>query len=1015
MAARLVLNGQDIFIDAGIPLPIDFRSIDILEPEKRQSTITKTIFVPSSKETDQALSFIFEINGEIIGNDFNPNKKATAEIYSDDNLQLIGSARLIKISRLFDNEYEYELEVIGMVGDFFEEIATQFLTDLDFSFYDHSYTSTTQRNSWDTELNTLDNGDIPFAYGTGFVYPLIDYGYATDLNRFRVYWQFPAIYLREYFVKIFELAGYTWDSAFLDSDFFKHLIIPFNSDKMILSTEQVDERRFLAIKNTDQDLTITSSNSPFNPYGTNTLVPFQNDSVAPAFDNNGNFNTTLSKWVIQDRGYYNIRAKIISDLILDPVDPAYFNQVFDGIIKIRKKRGSTFYDLNSRFVTFSTRELVSPDTTIPMGGLGGVDILIDNEFLTPGEEITVDVIYRARKNSLYGSDYVDTDTGFQSEPDNTGVEVAGTITWRLKEDSYIYNEVANNQLYEGSDVLLNDCVPQKIKIRDFVISVIRMFNLYFEPSKDDPKKLIIEPRDDYYLNDVEVWTDKVDRSSEMEIIPMGELMHKSYLFNYKPDTDEYNRRYTNTYQRGYGERLIEIDNDFLFDQHQTEIIFSPTPSVGDGKNSRVIPRILAINEQGIIQPKASNIRILYYAGLKSCTDWIQNENAGVEPNVTLDEYPFASHVDDPFNPTLDLNFGAPLELYYRNYFASAVLRYTNNNLYNRYYKTTIEEITDKNSKVVKAKVYLSALDIEKLNFRKSIQIDETYYRLIKVENYDANNDNLCEATLLKIRNAVPFTPTSVDLIGGFEEIDGEEYPLLDSDAAPNENRSDVRNAVVRGKGNFVGDNVKAVSVTGDDNLVHSDTTRIAVLASSGNIILAGCEGVSLINCDGLTIDESNVTYIKNIKYPRTGWAKYIHGGADQSLSIGSNQLLIDRDIVDEDNLPFTDHTFWGLPDGNDNKFYGRTINDDYLLQVQFTVRALDPPSQVRIMVQMGGEITYSHTQFISLDADDLALTFTFTMIANDEMVANGAQINIITDTAIDIGEPSLIVTLNHIT
>jgi hypothetical protein len=69
-----------------------------------------------------------------------------------------------------------------------------------------------------------------------------------------------------------------------------------------------------------------------------------------------------------------------------------------------------------------------------------------------------------------------------------------------------------------------------------------MFNLYFEPDKIDDKKLIIEPRDIFYLNDVVDITEKVDVSQELIIRPMGALNWKSLEFHYSQDNDEFNKK-----------------------------------------------------------------------------------------------------------------------------------------------------------------------------------------------------------------------------------------------------------------------------------------------------------------------------------------------------------------------------------------------------------------------------------------------------------------------------------------
>ena len=62
--------------------------------------------------------------------------------------------------------------------------------------------------------------------GKGYFYPLIDYGYVSS-NKIDYYYPTlrPALYVREYIDKIITGAGYTYESDFFSTNFFKRLII----------------------------------------------------------------------------------------------------------------------------------------------------------------------------------------------------------------------------------------------------------------------------------------------------------------------------------------------------------------------------------------------------------------------------------------------------------------------------------------------------------------------------------------------------------------------------------------------------------------------------------------------------------------------------------------------------------------------------------------------------------------------------------------------------------------------
>jgi hypothetical protein len=109
----------------------------------------------------------------------------------------------------------------------------------------------------------------------------------------------------------------------------------------------------------------------------------------------------------------------------------------------------------------------------------------------------------------------------------------------------------------------------------------------------------------------------------------------------------------------------------------------------------------------------------------------------------LTSYGYAGHVDDPFTPQFDLNFGVPKELYF--ILTSGVLF---RNLFNIYYSPYFADITDKDSRLVTAKMKFTPKDIFNLDFGKLIYNDGVLYRLVKIKDYSDND--ICEVELLRV-------------------------------------------------------------------------------------------------------------------------------------------------------------------------------------------------------------------------------------------------------------------------
>jgi hypothetical protein len=300
-------------------------------------------------------------------------------------------------------------------------------------------------------------------------------------------------------------------------------------------------------------------------------------------------------------------------------------------------------------------------------------------------------------------------------------------------------------------------LPDNFKQRDFLIGLIRMFNLYIEPDKESSSVLNILPRDTYYSQGSIVdWTYKADNAQDLEEVPMGELDWKEYLLTYKNDGDWYNKDYTSKYKEVYGQRLILTENDFITAKKKIELPFSQTPLVGSELHELVLPSVINENIDTNTNRFNGNIRLLYYAsnqliGLNTSYYKINGAN--------YYSYPFSGHlIGTPQAATYDFNFAAPREINY--VIDNPDLYPINDNLYISFYQNFLLEITDKYSKLVSMYLNLTSEDIRNLDFRDIYFINQTYYRLNKVIDYNPTGQTLTKCEFLRIRDAVEITVSS---------------------------------------------------------------------------------------------------------------------------------------------------------------------------------------------------------------------------------------------------------------
>jgi hypothetical protein len=278
-------------------------------------------------------------------------------------------------------------------------------------------------------------------------------------------------------------------------------------------------------------------------------------------------------------------------------------------------------------------------------------------------------------------------------------------------------------------------------------------------------------------------------------------------------------------------------------------------------SDRVVSRIWDVQSNGTIKPKAFNIRLLYYGGLISTNvDWIHTARGGAD--VVRSTYPFAGHVDSPTAPTLDLNFGVPREIYYR---AST---YTANNLFNTYYSKFINEITDKDSKIVTAYFHLTPLDILTLDFRNEFYFDNQRFRLNKIYDYNPIVNELTKCEFVKLKEANRYS----GLIGlpvngaGLSSGDIQLLPSFGDDVL-NAQGNNTPNTPI-GNDNTYGNGGRNVLVNGGNNYVHDYVDGVTLLNSSGDTVYAGLRNVTLINTNDVEITSGDVVAINGVVYPK---------------------------------------------------------------------------------------------------------------------------------------------------
>lgn len=291
-------------------------------------------------------------------------------------------------------------------------------------------------------------------------------------------------------------------------------------------------------------------------------------------------------------------------------------------------------------------------------------------------------------------------------------------------------------------LIINDTLPLGIFQRDFFLSICKMFNLYVYEDQWDSKKIIIKPYIDFYDGSFIDWSNKIDRSKPIGIKPMSEINARYFAFKYKSDNDFYNDNYKKKFNEGYADRLYDTEFDFVKDTASTEVIFASSPLYQATGTDKIYPAIYKKSDNNTKEDRMDFvIRILQAKKITGRTSWNITNGASLGSQTA---YGYAGHLDDPFTPTNDINFGAPKELYF------SASTYPTTNLFNAYYSDYMSEITDKDSKLLKCEALLNIADIQNLDFSKLIMIDNQLFRLNKIDGYSIIDYKTSKVELLKV-------------------------------------------------------------------------------------------------------------------------------------------------------------------------------------------------------------------------------------------------------------------------
>ena len=749
---------ESIFLDLYKTEPIKLTiSVEDITNAEATSVFSRTFKVPASRHNEEFFKQAFLVSGVT----YDVTLKKPAEILVDGAEFKQGHIRLQKIYVNGDlDKTDYELLFLGETRDFSSLLADKpmcqlVMTDFDWDNLPVSYTNAADftgpfsssdiQQSWQAfpESTSLTagwaNGDM--------IFPLIDYGNTYDDNghpneavisltnastgggnkrfinpswpltaeRFK-----PMIRAKRTWDQIFEDAGYTYESTFLNSDRFKQMYMSAfgNNESIQMEIDQNTTTNFSAVGSS------VSQDVSYDPL--QYLVV--NDSV---YNPGGNFNPGITE------SYFVAPATAA-------LGGNYY--VLEGSANMFAKIDSSNYGFTAIESSLNMYAVSGPGITVPV-------LLSQGNATFSG----VSSFYYDSRNGGFqieaGTILKITAEAVGIEPDDSGVI---DISWNCT--------AAPGNYYSPQDL---DCEYKQI---DYIKDVLTMFRLVMQPSGSRPNHFSIEPWQDFIgSGSTYDWSDKLQKEKDFVIEPLFNTQSQSVDFSFVEDEDYINTYHQDNTKHPYGWLQFNSANELLKGKRSIEVTgISPTPldqieqrsGTGTADAGFIIP-IIHGHESGTeatnhiaIKP---NTRFLFYNGLinlpLTSSHWYFSVGGTA---VSQSKYPLVSSYEQwPPSPTgLNLNFYNDTR-YYTSPNPGLGFFDQSPTLFDEYWSRYISSLYNKYSRRVTAYFTLDNTDLQDLTFDDLIFINGTYYRPEKINNAEVGSRSSVKVNLITVLDAQP--------------------------------------------------------------------------------------------------------------------------------------------------------------------------------------------------------------------------------------------------------------------
>ena len=790
----VIIEGRHKFLDLyeDEPINMNYSFAEVQDITKKNSGYSQSFKLPGTKNNNQIFNYYYNLNQ--IPTTFNPNQKYETIITWDGYEIMRGNIRLDSVL-VDEDEIIYETTFYNQVGDLSANIGDKFLFETDLSHLSHPWSDEVINYSLlDPNLFPLtgatnysyQNGKTFWGlYNIGYEYisgnsvnyqvsPLVyftpyDNGvYSPRVGNFDFsgtpvhdYYFKPTIQIKELYESICRQAGYEIESEFFNTSYYEKFCMPLKfGDETIYS------------KNS-QPVCFSYTGSPFTLLAPATTA-YTNPSVGQLC-NSLNFSSSTTSFFVPPKykGLYTFRFQYeivpTGQCIMTATNLSCFAPfAFDYIDNNGVTR--TFTIPYPQCGIPYTIQGCCPSNFLGIGSItyqsqGGTKFVFSG---TPNQTVEL--------RTDFACNGVINPVDFQQSFNITGDSELSF--YFIGRDCTIQN--FKFEIVDGPRFLLSgqtidyalEFPPNDYKQIDFITSVNRYFNLVVLPSPDKPKTLIVEPMVNYIGKGRTLdWTTKIDHSQPVKVTPTTSLINGTLEFLFQLDQDYANQNYKAATNRVFGTEKVNLNLPFKDQTTRFDYIFSSPIDItiySAYESMLTLSSFSKINTTDVEGRSVQTFlpfKILPRITFRGLTLPVDNYGNVLGSASTPYQYWYMTSVDKDFTEDrfLEINRFTTYPFNYNDFSHYCNFRgediptitpsefiFIAQDLYDIYYKPYIDDLISPENKIYTAKIYLYPDDVKQLRFDEKILVDNNYYRINKITNWNALEPAICDIELIKL-------------------------------------------------------------------------------------------------------------------------------------------------------------------------------------------------------------------------------------------------------------------------